>query len=1101
MDVFGWYDQKSNEEDEDEGGSQAGDQDNEDVENSRERNRLSIQNGNSLDPGFEEGSSNQGQSRGQFVDDDFIEDPTQAELIRDCKTMQKGLYSILKRFQLGVDQLDQGSVLQLEGLQIVYDQVDNDLRYCIRQCSSNPGSPRGSPRSFSPNRPDHMYEEDNHTADFEMSVDDPTFNVAAAKPGHINLTNRIDHDDSATDEAMTPPSKNRKPQLASSDNLKSTESVVNTSSKKSEPDEKTVWLEIAWSEGYGACVFYYDVETNTTRWELPENAVISKSLTYLEQRLFELNDLISELKQVTDEGTNDSVPIDLNSVDFQSRLQVPRANGVLARSQLSDTASQASSFSTRSGATTNTTAQTGNHLQQNNNSGPSNSFELNLRNLNGNQNSSNGVAGSVPGPPSSSSSQLKPTRSAESAAQETRYGGREACDKAALASQANLQSAAVTFHPFPNASMKTVTSEGQSGNSNSTSESKSRGRLRRQMPGTLKTAVAIGSSDGDPDASNNSSLLPSLAWLRKKKRELARETARRQSQAAGQGSSSPPGLLPWKTFFSGSLVLIIVWSVGFIWSIRQLVFHNDIPSVPEHPQVVTLFYGEDAIPGLHNGHHDHFEKSLHSSFTPNQYYASHLNGLQGTQIESGIWIEPYQSKIQKVTSMSTSTKLYLRSFTALTESLFSYTTGTSSEASTNVADSSSDSTSHKASEVISDDGVLEPSEKDSYSEMEFDNRLLARVSPGIGGSRTPISGPNASDIYRLYEASLMTKIDLVSKLEIHHNDDLKSRATSTTISKLTTAPTGFSCTFNTRICYLTERYRVHVLKMHDEPSLDQNQKKMTLSFVASCPSRTALQGVINMDNDIGVTVNDSSDLEQRLPIMITESISNTPFDGSSVLALDAEDAKWSCKGRESEWHSLFAHKAETWYGMRHIDAHAATSSKTQILALNGNAGEYESSVSVLTGYSIMQHRSHFSTLQILPSFEVREPRPYLDILLIDDLNILFALRADNPNIVDLAWRFGGLKSEADTLSFTEKIESIAWALPGAPDENEGWKSISHCGVNLKTFRRIEKTVNVELCALSSDSTLARFNLQVPEKFLSSPSGTDTRVKSEIEIVE
>ncbi len=71
---------------------------------------------------------------------------------------------------------------------------------------------------------------------------------------------------------------------------------------KTDPDASTVWLEITWSEGYGACVFYYDVETHSTKWELPPEATICKSLSYLEKRLVDLSDLIEELKQVILDG-------------------------------------------------------------------------------------------------------------------------------------------------------------------------------------------------------------------------------------------------------------------------------------------------------------------------------------------------------------------------------------------------------------------------------------------------------------------------------------------------------------------------------------------------------------------------------------------------------------------------------------------------------------------------------------------------------------------------------------------------------------------------------------------------------------------------------
>jgi len=64
-----------------------------------------------------------------------------------------------------------------------------------------------------------------------------------------------------------------------------------------------------------------------------------------------------------------------------------------------------------------------------------------------------------------------------------------------------------------------------------------------------------------------------------------------------------PGQMPWRTFMQGSYALAVVWGVGFVWSIFNILFHVDIPiqpvvpgvsmvGTPKHPELIF----SDAMP-------------------------------------------------------------------------------------------------------------------------------------------------------------------------------------------------------------------------------------------------------------------------------------------------------------------------------------------------------------------------------------------------------------------------------------------------------------------------------------------------------------------------
>ncbi len=126
LDVFGWYDQPKKEEEGDADGEAAeGDTAAPSGENPNGSN-LNVNRSSgvaSVDGGSPGGIDASSTTTGQWVGDDFIEDPGQAQLIRDCMKMRDEASEILVRYQKGREQLDQGSQGQLEHLEVVYAQV------------------------------------------------------------------------------------------------------------------------------------------------------------------------------------------------------------------------------------------------------------------------------------------------------------------------------------------------------------------------------------------------------------------------------------------------------------------------------------------------------------------------------------------------------------------------------------------------------------------------------------------------------------------------------------------------------------------------------------------------------------------------------------------------------------------------------------------------------------------------------------------------------------------------------------------------------------------------------------------------------------------
>ncbi len=535
--------------------------------------------------------------------------------------------------------------------------------------------------------------------------------------------------------------------------------------------------------------------------------------------------------------------------------------------------------------------------------------------------------------------------------QETRYGGREACDTKVLSNQANINHAAVTFHPFANSSMGNFSSQTF--------------RNKDQQPPEEEEASASG-------------YLPSLQWLRRKRREHARETRQRSGQGAGgaSGSSSvPPGLLPWKTFYTGSMVLILVWFTGFCWCVRQLVFRYDGPVVPERPRVLEFYHGGlGEIPGVDAGGVRNLSgrKVLFGSIEG-------LEGLTGDGIH-----EVFEHKHAQAHTTTES--------------------GTSTE------------------------GVHEAGFRNFFSKAghipEFStpgdtglNKLLASISESK-------STPETS--YRLFEAEPIQ----ATTLKPSRPGFFK--------------PTGLACGSENSTsdvsCYISERYKIHKLDW-----VSGSRGELT----ASCPSRTALTGVVG--GPIAVTG------------VSTEETAASPalFDGSELLSLDAEDAELSCQGN---WRDMFLDENadDSWLGMRHIAAKAATSGSAAAVSLVALGAD-----GLITGFSSSKKAKH---APFLPSFEVRDVREYRDLALYSagDLNLLFALREDNSNIVDLGWELSG----------STEIKSLAWVLPGAPDQEKGWTGISACGKVGDAVNTRGDVRSVTVCAVSGVE-LVRFGLNVP----------------------
>merc|ERR1712194_815403 len=49
-------------------------------------------------------------------------------------------------------------------------------------------------------------------------------------------------------------------------------------------------------------------------------------------------------------------------------------------------------------------------------------------------------------------------------------------------------------------------------------------------------------------------------------------------------SRRPPGRLPWTTFRQGTIALLVVWFLGFVWACSNLIFQLDIPLKPVEPE-------------------------------------------------------------------------------------------------------------------------------------------------------------------------------------------------------------------------------------------------------------------------------------------------------------------------------------------------------------------------------------------------------------------------------------------------------------------------------------------------------------------------------------
>lgn len=132
------------------------------------------------------------------------------------------------------------------------------------------------------------------------------------------------------------------------------------------------------------------------------------------------------------------------------------------------------------------------------------------------------------------------------------------------------------------------------------------------------------------------------------------------TNAAGGGGSGgpdhrarkPPGQLPWRTFRQGSQALIVIWTVGFVWSFC-LIFHIELPlkpiPAPEAPEAlwktkwgrrisVSSARGHVKAPELlfsGSGPHTHFNPrgvSCHAAWGPtiliHERYAVHMLRLE-----------------------------------------------------------------------------------------------------------------------------------------------------------------------------------------------------------------------------------------------------------------------------------------------------------------------------------------------------------------------------------------------------------------------------------------------------------------------------------------
>eukprot|EP00929_Paragymnodinium_shiwhaense_P033730 TRINITY_DN18467_c0_g1_i1.p1 TRINITY_DN18467_c0_g1~~TRINITY_DN18467_c0_g1_i1.p1 ORF type:complete len:1078 (-),score=243.48 TRINITY_DN18467_c0_g1_i1:101-3334(-) len=59
--------------------------------------------------------------------------------------------------------------------------------------------------------------------------------------------------------------------------------------------------------------------------------------------------------------------------------------------------------------------------------------------------------------------------------------------------------------------------------------------------------------------------------------------SRRHADVDARYPSRPPGLMPWHTFLQGSLVLVALWTVGFIWAVLKIFINLDLPLTPSSP--------------------------------------------------------------------------------------------------------------------------------------------------------------------------------------------------------------------------------------------------------------------------------------------------------------------------------------------------------------------------------------------------------------------------------------------------------------------------------------------------------------------------------------
>eukprot|EP00930_Biecheleria_cincta_P058619 TRINITY_DN44426_c0_g1_i1.p1 TRINITY_DN44426_c0_g1~~TRINITY_DN44426_c0_g1_i1.p1 ORF type:complete len:971 (-),score=166.17 TRINITY_DN44426_c0_g1_i1:130-3042(-) len=119
------------------------------------------------------------------------------------------------------------------------------------------------------------------------------------------------------------------------------------------------------------------------------------------------------------------------------------------------------------------------------------------------------------------------------------------------------------------------------------------------------------------------------------------------SGGEGQMSSSnrpPPGDLPWRTFYQGSMTMVFIWAVGTIWSSAQLYFGIHIPIRPVPGPALSQLWADSAaflkleLVSDRRWPHNFFNpKGLgcHSTLGPGRIFVAEAHAMHELQLTVG----------------------------------------------------------------------------------------------------------------------------------------------------------------------------------------------------------------------------------------------------------------------------------------------------------------------------------------------------------------------------------------------------------------------------------------------------------------------------------